>query len=791
MSAAKKGRNTKATTKAKAKPRKPSKVRSSKGRSRKSAKAASPLWRKALVLGAKLGIGVLAVLLLWGVYLDSKIQQRFAGDKWELPAAVYGRELQLYPGLRMTRQELQDELAQLNYRKVKRAQRAGEYAVSSTRIELVRRNFDFADGGEPELPLLLTFNGQRLAQIQHRDSAEELAQTRLDPMLLGRINVSDQEDRILVRLEDVPQQLIDALLLTEDRDFYQHDGVSPTAILRALVVNLRAGRTVQGGSTLTQQLAKNFFLTRERTLWRKAQEAYIAVLMELRFSKDELLEAYLNEVYLGQNGSNGVYGIGLASYFYFGVPVSDLRVEQIATLVGLVKGPSYYDPWRHGERALKRRDLILWLLVEHELLSSDDYQRATAQELGVIRRGSMGYQKLPGFMTLVQRELKQYASGWQQYNGVKIFTTLDPRSQRHAQQAASTVLTELDKSKPELETAMVVSERYSGAIRALVGGRNEALRGFNRALDARRPIGSLVKPFVYLSAFEEGHHLGELLDDSPLTLTLDDGNQWQPNNYDREFRGPVMLYRALADSLNVPTVRLGMEVGLNSVINTLHLAGLEQELKPFPALLLGSTSLSPYQVAQIYQTLGGDGEFRRLYAVEQVHDGQGNSLYKAKVQAQRRWSEMANYLTLYSMQEATRSGTAQSLRWRVPKVALAGKTGTTNDLRDSWFVGIDEREIVTTWVGRDDNQSAGVTGSSAALPVYAAYLQKSYPQSLRPLQPDALAWVNVSQKTGRVTAADCGNVVLLPAHQQMTTEVDSCFREQTRKAGNWLQRIFN
>ncbi|MDO6763612.1 penicillin-binding protein 1B [Agarivorans sp. 1_MG-2023] len=746
------------------------------------------LWR----IGWKLAVVGIVVLVAWGVVLDRQIQQRFAGDKWQLPAAVYGRELQLYPGLRLSRKELQDELALLNYRKVKRAKRGGEYAVSETKIEVVRRQFEFADGVEPELPMLLTFSPSRLAKIQHRDSGEEIAQTRLDPVLLERLNVTEQEDRLFVPLNEIPESLKLALILTEDRQFYQHDGVSPMAIARALVVNLRAGRTVQGGSTITQQLAKNFFLTRDRTLWRKLQEAYMALLIDFRYSKDEILESYFNEVYLGQNGSNAVHGIGLASYFYFGRPVTDLSVEQVALLVAIIKGPSYYDPWRREERALNRRDIVLRILAEEGEISAERYKLAVKQPLGLSKRGSMGYQKTPGFVSLVRRELKQYANDWSSHNGVKVFTTLDPLSQRHAQTAAQSVLEQLDKgNKKQLQTAMVISERHSGAIRALIGGREKNNHGFNRALDARRQIGSLVKPFVYLTALEQGHQLGELLDNSPLSVPLDDGTNWQPNNYDKTFSEPVMLVRALAESLNVPTVRLGLEVGVDSVVDTLKLAGLQENTRAYPSLLLGSLSLSPFQMAQLYQTLGGDGEYRPLYAVHQVNDGHGNVLYRADSNVERRWSEMSNFLTLYGMSQVTRSGTARSLKWRIPKVDLAGKTGTTNDLRDSWYVGIDQREIVTVWVGRDDNKPAAVTGSSAALPVYAAYLKTSYPQSLRAMQPDQLSWVHFAKSNGHPTSAGCGETQLLPAPSSQAELAEGCVQHTATKAKTWLQSIFN
>ncbi|RKF15960.1 penicillin-binding protein 1B [Alginatibacterium sediminis] len=747
-----------------------------------------------MALTFKLGLVLLAVLLLWGVYLDSKIQARFVGDKWELPAVVYGREMSLYPGLRITRAELQEELKLLNYRKVSRAKRAGEYAVSETKIELIRRSFHFADGPEQELPLLLTFSPYRLEKIVQRDSGEELAQTRLDPLLLERLNINQQQDRLFVGFEQLPATLVDTLVLTEDRRFYEHDGVAPSAILRALLVNLKAGRTVQGGSTITQQLAKNFFLSRERSLWRKIQEAYMALIIDFRFSKTEILESYINEVYLGQNGNAAVHGMGLGSYFYFGKPLQDLGPSQIAMLVGIIKGPSYYDPWRHPERISQRRDVVLRLMFENGKLEQQEYQDALDQDLGVIKRGQMAYQKVPGFVSLVRRELSNLGQDWSQYNGLRVFTTLDPISQRYAQQATSEQLKRIDKSG-KLEAAMVVSERHSGAVRALVSGRDPSLIGFNRALDGLRQIGSLAKPFVFLTAYEQGHHMGELIDDNPLTLTLGDGSKWSPKNYDKKFRGPVMLHQALMNSLNVPTVRLGMQVGLKNVVKTMQAAGYDKSINPNPSLVLGSTAMSPIEVAQMYQTLGADGEYRPLFSIEQIQDGQGDTLYQQQLSSERRFDELANFLTLHNMSQVTRYGTARSLRAQYPKIDIAGKTGTTNDLRDSWFVGIDQREIATVWVGRDDNSPAGVTGSSAALPIYSAYLKRSYPQSLRALQPDNLAWIHFSKDSGRAVAANCGNTVLLPANATLKNQSESCntsvINEPVKKAKSWFEKIFN
>ncbi|MFM2482142.1 penicillin-binding protein 1B [Celerinatantimonas sp. YJH-8] len=777
--------NNKRTPQAKPAPKKRSSASTGRSKSQKTVTKSAPKRRFWLRLLLKLFLVWLVVMAVWGVYLDSKIKYRFDGHKWQLPAVVYGRELHLYPNMRMTRMEVEQELKQLNYRKVSRPMSSGEFSASTSKIAMVRRPFRFPDGSQSAVPILLTFSQTRLVSIQNRDTGATLEQLRLDPILLDRISTGSQEDRLFVSLSQIPKSLTQALIQTEDRDFYHHEGISITSIARAMLVNLMAGRTVQGGSTLTQQLAKNFFLTRKRTLWRKAQEAYMAVLISLRYSKDEVLETYLNEVYLGQNGDRSVHGVGLASYFYFGRPVYDLSLDQQALLVALVKGPSYYDPWRHPERAKERRDVVLRLMLQAGYLDADSYQQFLKRPLGLVARGNMGYQRVPGFLELVQNWLDGHLQNWRQASGLRIFTTLEPIAERQAQQAADTRLKAMHR--PDLQVAMVVTDRHTGAIRAIVSGRDGQLSGFNRALNAQRQIGSLIKPFIYLTAYENGHTPGELLDDSPLSIPQDNGQNWQPQNYDRKFRGPVMLYQALAHSLNVPTVRLGMSLGLDKVIQTLDRAGLNQKIRPFPAMLLGSVSLTPLQIAQVYQTLDGEGVYRPLYSVVAVTDNQDRNVYSHEDWHQRRWDELPAYQILFNLIQVSRIGTGHSLRWRLPNINIAGKTGTTDDLRDSWFVGADERQIVTTWVGRDDNQPAQVTGASAALPIVANYFKATGAQSLRPVAPDSLGWLSFSPQTGEVVDSRCKGSVLLPAPQSLAQHQHRC---DENKITRFFKKLF-
>lgn len=718
----------KTTTKPPSKPRKTTARKTPK----KSVEHTS--WKRKLAIFAlKCALAFSAIFVLYGMYLDSKIQSRFSGSIWSTPAQVYARSLTLTPNMYLPLEQVTAELKLLNYSKVATPTKAGQFSVSSTKVELVRRSFTYIDGTEPSKKVLLSFWNNRLVAIRDQDTGRDLNSINLDPMLLDTLRAKEQEDRMLVELQDYPQLLIDTLLLVEDRNFYHHGGVSPIAIIRAAFANISAGRTVQGGSTLTQQLVKNVFLTRQRSLWRKFNEAYMALLMNYRLSKDEVLNGYLNEVYLGQNHSKGVYGFGLASYFYFGRPILELNVEQIAFLVASVKGPSYYDPWRHPERALERRDLVLRLLSKNGMISTDEYRTAIAKPLEIIPRGQMSVSKAPAFMSLLKRELNtKFGKAVYEQSGLKIFTSLDPIAQQAAELSVTNSLTNLEKQRKlsGLETAMIVTDRKYGRVTAMIGGRKTQFAGFNRALDASRSIGSLVKPAIYLSAFEQGYDLNSPLADKPIKLNNQFGNNWQPKNYDRKYRGEVPLYQALMQSLNVPTVNLGMAVGIDNVIESLHRLGVKKVDNEYPSMLLGALNMSPFQVAQMYQTLAADGQYHALTGLVAIVDESGELVYQQDKRGEARFAAQDTDMTLYNMSLVASKGTARRLSWQFPNITLAGKTGTTDNLRDSWFVGLDNRDVVTVWIGRDDNKSAKLTGSSGALVVFGEYFKQRKAESL-------------------------------------------------------------
>lgn len=724
------------------------------------------------------GSAVLAVLF---VYFDSVVFSKFeVDDRWVLPAVVYSRPLELYPDQKLSLDQMIYELRLLKYREVQNPQKPGEYAASRSngRVVLIKRPFDFPDGNEPKAALMIEFQGQRVSKIVNADNRSEMGYVRMDPVLLDRINrIDPKEDRIFLNLNDVPKALINTLIQIEDRSFYSNLGVNFAAIIRAAVANFLAGHVVQGGSTITQQLVKNYFLNSERSYSRKFKEIIMALIMNHRYSKDQILEAYLNEIYLGQNGSAGVYGFGLASYFYFGVPVSELSQDQMALLVGIIKGPSYYDPWRHPDQALERRNTVLAVMHERGFLSDAEYSQYSARPLGVIRRGSMNYSKTPAFMGVLKQEIAtRFGSDFLSGNGIKIFTSLDPQAQASAEKAVQEELSKIEKERKlsGLEAAMVVSSWRTAEVAAVVGSRTPQYEGFNRVLEGRRQVGSIIKPLVYLTAFQNGIHLGTMVEDTPLTVRLATGQLWSPKDDDKRFRGPIPVHYAMAHSLNVPTVRLGMRVGLNHVVETMRKVGIKQDLPLYPSMLLGTVELTPYEVNSIYASLATDGVYTDLTTLRTVVKD-GKVVYeRAANKGKRKLDPRDTYLTLYVMEEATTSGTGYRIGQMFPNVKIATKTGTTNDSRDTWSVGIDNDEVVSTWVGFDDNKSTGLFGSSGAMRVYGAYLKDRGVDSLELKRPDGIKFVNFDSH-GNVLSDQCRvpGMSLLPVRTDKILYVDT------------------
>lgn len=722
---------------------------------------------------------MLVALFAYGLYLDAQIKARFDGNKWVVPAQLYARPLTMQVGQDLRLEEVLQELDILGYRKVTKPSQSGEYSVTRNDIHIIRRSFAFAEGFEPEKSVTLSLRHGKLVNIRDNVTTDFIQSIRLEPLMVSRITTQSFEDRMLVTLDDVPKHLITALLHTEDRDFYNHFGVAPLAIVRALIANVQAGKTVQGGSTLTQQLAKNLFLTRERSLVRKANEAIMAVIMEIRYSKDEILETYINEVFLGQKGELAIHGFGLASYYYFNRPINELNVAESAILVGMVKGPSLYNPFRRPERAMARRDLILRTLMDDELISLEHYQASVNAELNVTNQGLLVKHKYPAFMDAVNRELRATLMNPDiRDSGVKIFSTLDPFVQRAAEQAVEQRLPQLKERSGEVElnTAVIASAYRTGEIRAIVGGKDFNYRGFNRVLDANRPIGSLIKPAVYLTALEDAgnYNLATPIEDLPITLSSTHGKQWQPQNVDKKFRGTVSLLSALTQSLNVPTVKLGMDMGLENVTDTLYRLGVKKSVEAYPAITLGAVNLSPFRVNQIYQTIANQGSQQKLHAITAITSHDDQVIWLRTPSPEQTVDPQAAYLTNYALHKVTREGTGRRLKQAFPDINLAGKTGTTDDYRDSWFTGIDSQLVTSIWVGNDDNLETNLTGSAGAMSVYIDVQKQIQPRSFAQAFPEGVHIAHFNPNSGVHQQAGCQISISVPAILDALPTVMGC-----------------
>ena len=688
--------------------------------------------------------------VFYGGYLDWQIRSKMDGQIWRLPAEVYSRIESVKISDNLAFDEVIQILLDNEYRQTTMVAAPGDFKLEDDTIVVLRRAFPFPDKPEPQRVLRLRFVDNKLNRIEDLVAVKAIDEFRLAPKLIAMLE-SDNEDRLAIPLQNYPRLLIDALILTEDRRFYDHHGINPVGIIRALITNIRAGQTVQGGSTLTQQLVKNLFLSSERTITRKANEALMSLVLDWRYDKNRILETYLNEIYLGQNGDTQIHGFELASQFYFGRSIREISLDQIALLVGMVKGPSLYNPWRNPQNALERRNVVLKLMLEHKMIGDELYQLLSQRPLGVQQKGQIS-RKYPSFIQTLQADLRRELGEHKISSllGARIFTTMDLKQQAQAENAVVNTVSQLQlKTKnPYLESAMIVADYRMGEIRAVVGGLQTQYAGFNRALMAKRQIGSLVKPSIYLTALSnpEQFRLNTPINNQPITINVKGSPPWQPRNYDKKYSGSVMLMDALARSLNIPTVNIGMKVGLSKVIDTQKAMGWDNvEIPKVPAMLLGAYTISPYDVTKLYQTIANQGGRIELTTVDTVADRQGNIIYQHDKTAKQVVPQEAAFQTLFAMQQTVERGTARSLQNDYADLRLAGKTGTTNDARDTWFVGIDGKNISTVWLGRDDNGETKLTGASGALQIYKDYLSHTYIEKLKLNKPANMKWVGITQ----------------------------------------------
>ena len=703
---------------------------------------------------------MLLAAVLYALYLDHLVVKQFEGRRWTLPAQVYAAPLERYAGLPLTVAGLEHELQRLHYRRADQADHPGTYRLAGEQMEVSLRPARFADETRAAQNLTITVAGAKGIEGLHDGSGNELPVLRLEPLLIGSIFPIHGEDRIVLSPDEVPPLLPQALKAVEDRKFDTHHGVDPFAMLRAAWVNMRAGQIEQGGSTLTQQLVRSYFLSSRQTLSRKLREAVMAMALDAHFTKADLMNAYINEIFLGQDGDRAIHGFGLASQFYFGKPLSELDLPEISLMVAIVRGPSYYDPRRHPERALARRNLVLRQMAEQGVIQPADASAATRRPLGVTRRPAGAY--YPAYLDFVRRTLRRdYRDQDLTEAGLRIYTSLDPRAQDEAERALEHELARLDRQHkhPEgaLEGAAVITSPQSGDVIAIVGGRDVGYDGFDRALDAHRSMGSLVKPFIYLTALESGHYnAATVVQDAPVDVKLSGGGHWTPENFTHEVYGPVPVVRALAESLNLATVGVGLEVGLAKVGATLQRFGLTQPPAQVPAMLLGAVDVTPLEAAQLFNGLANGGFRNPLRAVRAVISADGKPLKAFPLEV----TQVASPEVIYQLDRmlvlVMDHGTGRAARTLLPaNLVVAGKSGTSSDYRDSWFAGFSGSHLAVVWVGYDDNAPTGFTGSAGALPVWARIMAGLGTNSWNAPMPESLAEIQIEYPTGLRAVPGC------------------------------------
>ena len=735
-----------------------------------------------------LSVFFFVAFLAYLVILDQRITERFEGRIWQLPAHVYARPLELYVGKAISIKQLTFELNYLNYQKVSGApKKPAQYSVNKNVFEIKTRNFDFWDGNEPSHKIRLNISGDVVTRLQDLSTKQNADLIRFDAGYLTGIFPSHAQDRVLVKLSEVPDNFLKMLLLIEDRRFFEHNGIDPRSIARALYVNISSGRTVQGASTLTQQLVKNLFLTKDKTLVRKINEAFMSLLLEFHYDKKVILETYLNEIYLGQDGRRAIHGFGLASDFYFGKKLANLTVDEMAIMVGMVKGASYYNPQKNPENAKKRRDVVLNSMHQEELLTKKEVEKLLAKPVTTVKHASAGL--YPAFIDLVKLQLQQnYEPEDLRSEGLRVFTTLDPYVQYMTEQAVVKTMPKLS-SNQDLQTAAVVVSPSNGDVLAIVGDRKPSFKGFNRALNAKRQIGSLIKPVIYLTALQHPseYTLATMLDDSYFSYSTPKQKDWQPKNYDKQYHGNVTLYEALLNSYNIPAVRTGLDIGLNNIIKTFNAMGDHESIPAYPSLTLGAINMSPVEVAGIYQTFAANGFHSPLRSVHAVLDKDSQPLERYSLNVDNQVAPEAVALVNSALIDVAKFGTAKKLADNL-NLQVAGKTGTSDDLKDSWFAGFSGDLTAVVWTGYDDNRPSSLTGSSGAMRIWQNIVKDvAYKPYVVPKIPGLVKyWIDT--ENGYLTEMGCENGVELAfVEGSQPVQKSNC---DIDRGSNWFLDLF-
>ena len=724
-------------------------------------------WRR-LVLGVAIASAVCAPVVYSVVELH-----RFERVDARRATFIYAAGQSLTPGVHIQRVGLVATLARLGYQETRSIPSSpGFFRRSGESWDIYLRGGEETGAGRAQL-VRLGIADDRIAKVTR--AGQEAAGVALEPEVLSSATDRPGEDHKPIRLDETPRVLIDAVLAAEDHRFFEHGGIDLRALLRAAWANLRAGRVKEGGSTITQQLVKVRLLSPKRTFFRKLREAWLAALVESRYAKERILEAYLNEIYLGQRGPIAIRGVGAASRAYFGKEVHQLTTPEAALIAAIIRGPNIYSPAVDPDRAREHRNTVLVQMRDLKMITPEEYDRARRAPVQVRSLVNPG-QSAPYFVDYVRQELEQrFDTGVARVRGIRIVTTLDLSLQRFAEAAAVRGLDRLESSLPHgyrrdpgrrLQVAVLVVEPATGKIRALVGGRDYLTSQFNRATSARRQPGSAFKPIVYLAALRAGDGqpfftAASRVEDLPITVESD-GQPWSPRNSDDRYEGIVTVRQALEQSLNSATVRIAQTVGLPTVIEMARTLGLQGQLAPVPAMALGAFEVTPFELARAYLALANGGT--RPGALSGIHTVQlGDDEVKpsAAEEPVRVISPAEAWLVTSLLKGVVTSGTGKAVGASGLPDVVAGKTGTTNDGRDAWFVGYTPRLLALVWVGFDGGEPHGMSGARAALPIWLDFMTQAidaYPQSDFEVPP-GISFADVDVTNGKRAARACPVVV--------------------------------
>ena len=729
---------------------------------------------------------VLVFLIGWISFLDSKVRNKLDGALWTVPAKIYSRPLEIGEGGSLNLKNFIKELNILSYKKKSPPRKPGEYSFKNNSLKVFLRGFEEQPQGLFDIKFGLD---SKVSGIKRADGIS-LDLLKLEPLSIGGMFPSHMEDRLILSWSEVPEKLVKVILAVEDKDFFEHHGVSPKSILRAIYQNFISMEIREGGSTITQQLSKSLFFSPERTLIRKINEALSSLLIEFHYSKEQILLAYINDVFLSQSGKRAIHGFGLASDHFFGTQLKRLKVDQLALLVGMLKGPSMYNPRRNPDRAKERRDLVIDILAKDLIISSSSAEDLKNRPIALIKPRFRGETRYPSFHDLVRIELKNnFKERDLRTKGLKIYTNLDPVLQRVLEDSLKITKKDLVKNYgdrlKEIEGAAVIIDFSSGEVKALAGGIDPSSFGFNRALNAIRPVGSLIKPFVYLTALSQykRYTLTSVLDDSKLKVNLGGGRVWEPNNFDKKYHGDVLLHRALWDSYNIASARLGMELGYQAIDKTFRDLGINKKPNEYPSLFVGAYELSPIEVIQAYQTISSNGFFTPLRAVREIKGMGGDNSFSYPNKMEQRFRPEPVHLLKFALSQTFVRGTARGYpKKTIGKWGVGGKTGTSDNQRDSWFVGYAGRYLALIWLGFDDNREMPLTGRSGALQVWKKLMNNLDPNSLtNPIIPRInYEWVDL--KDGLLSGEKCNNAIKVPYIRGTEPKTTPNSRRKCRKS---------